>query len=532
MPADKDRILIALKDPGEVESLSGHLTRTGFDVTTTTDGAVALEAAIGQRPALLIVEPELPVIGGDRLFQILRNNPHTSNTPFLFISDKVTDIDNFRSGVDVFLLRPLNMEEVLGRVVRTIAASQADEDEPRDMEGKLSRISVADILQFLQLNKKQGELRIEAGASRGIVYLKGGHPYNAVVEGAEGHKALYRLLGWTEGRFEFVPKKISIARKIRTSAGSTIMEGIRQLDEFKKNKGSYPSPQSLVKPEVPASKLPRSLSPADREVFSLVGKGASVAEVVANSRRSDYEAYSALATLLARGMITLDKPGRGAAHSGADGEFLTRDQAISIREKLISRFTDSTEANFARIMVVAASGPLAASFIDSCSRIRGFKADMPAAGRPGGRDGPVAPIGEVASFTLYGGMDLVLFAVPMALGMGPVWNAFSTRLAGLVLVWDETGRGELSRLGAAKREVTLSTKAPVAHVYMGPRPGDKDEAFFKKELDLRPDEPVFYTGAGRAGGAGGAGGVGDGTIVSEALYSIFGKLLKGGYAAA
>ncbi|MFQ5465073.1 MAG: DUF4388 domain-containing protein [Thermodesulfobacteriota bacterium] len=522
MSIDKDRILIALKDTNEAEKLSGHLSRTGFDVAVAPDGALALEAAIGLPPALVMVDPDLPVIGGEMIFQILRNNPHTSGTPFLFISDAVADIKNFRTGVDAFLVRPLNVAELLDRVVRTITARQARGDEVREMEGKLSNISVADILQFLQLNRKQGELIIDSGPARGVVYLKGGNPYNATVEGAEGYKALYRLLGWTEGRFEFIPKGVSVTRKIRTGAEGAIMEGLRQLDEFKKKKSSLPAPETIVEPQVPASRLPRDLPPAAREAFALVGGRATVADVVAGSRRTDYEAYQALATLISKGLVAPAKPGRARA-AGA-GELLTRDQAIGLREKIISRFADSPEANFARIMVLATSGPLVASFMDSCAMIKGFKvAPRPAPGRA--QAATAALVGEIAELTLYGGMDLVVFAVPTPVGMGPIWNAFSTRLAGLVLLWDKEGTGELARLAEAKREIALQTGSPVAHVYMGAGPGDKEEAAFRKALNIRSNEEVFHSrpaGAGKAEGEG----------VSEALYSIFARLLKEGRATA
>ena len=524
MSIDKDRILIALKDPDEAERLSGHLSRTGFDVAVAPDGAVALESAIGRPPALVMVDPDLPVIGGERIFQILRNNPHTSNTPFLFISDAVADIKNFRTGVDAFLVRPLNVAELLDRVVRTITARQAHSDEVRDMEGKLSNISVADILQFLHLNKKQGELIIDSGPVRGVVFLKGGNPYNAAVEGAEGYKALYRLLGWTEGRFEFIPKEVSVTRKIRMGAEGAIMDGLRQLDEFKKKKPSLPQPETVVEPRVPASKLPKNLPPAAREAFALVGRRAAVAEVVAGSKRTDYEAYQALATLLGKGLIAPVKPGR--ARAASSGELLTRDQAISVRERLITRFADSPGANFARIMVLATSGPLVASFMDSCAVIKGFRV-VP---RPARAAAAAALVGEIAEFTLYGGMDLVVFAVPTLAGMGPLWSAFSTRLAGLVLLWDEEGAGELTGLAEAKREIALSTAAPAAHVYMGARLGAREEAAFRKALKIGPAEEVFHSPPEARGGEGEEGVDCDG--VPEALYSIFAALLKEGRATA
>ena len=106
------KILLALREGEELGIFTRFLADQGFDVAAATDGATALELAIGTHPALVITDPELGVISGERIFQIIRHNPNTSRIPFLFISDSVSDIKGFHTGVDVFLLRPLNLDEV------------------------------------------------------------------------------------------------------------------------------------------------------------------------------------------------------------------------------------------------------------------------------------------------------------------------------------------------------------------------------------------------------------------------------------
>lgn len=510
---EEKHIIIALTDAAETRMFSDHLAKEGYGVSGAKDGAAALEMAIQNVPSLLIVEPELPVIGGERLFQILRHNPHTSRIPFLFISDDVTDIKHFRTGVDVFLLRPLNFDEVDARIRQTLSIKDGRTPDSKDIEGKLSHMSVPDILQFLQLNNKEGELRVSSGTSTGTVYVKDGQVFNAIVDGVEKEKALFRLLALGEGKFEFLPRQISITRKIRTSTGNMLMEGMRQLDELRKRKDEFPDPDTLVAATVAPDGAPKDLPPVAFEVLRLADEYPKVGEIVDRSLYPDYEVYKAVSVMLSKGLLEKKE---GAAAPGVPEEFLTNDQAISIREKVITRFTDMVNVSYGRIMVIATSARQVKAFIDACRRIRGFTINPRTA--PGDKT-EALPLGEVATFKLYGGMDLVIFAIPGIRDMGPVWNGFSTNLIGLITLWDDAGTAELKNLAAAKKAILARSRVPIAHIYEGSSPTDEDSAFFKRTLGLKADDPIFHMEPG------------DRSTVAEALYSIFSKLLKEEFAA-
>lgn len=506
---DKDRILIALKDEGDVKVFKKHMSDFGLEVNVAKDGAMALELAIETVPALVVAEPELPVIGGEKVFQILRNNPHTSKIPFLFISDNVTDIKNFRTGLDVFLLKPFNMDEVKGRIAQTLSRKEGLSPDSRDIEGKLSHMSVADILQFLQLNNKEGELRVVSGTNVGTVYVKEGQIFNSIVDGVEKEKALFRLLGWTDGTFEFIPRQISITKKISASTGNLLMEGMRQIDEFRKHAEKFPDPDNLVTPKLTADKLPAKTPQLVREIFDMVDSCPKIGEIVERCSHTDYEVYKAISSMISHGILNEEKP-EGSA-GGASEDFLTNDQAISIREKIISRFTNMVDVSFARILLLATSGSVINSFIDDCRRIKGFKINQRTTG---GEAVDSNPVGEVATFKLYGGMDLVLFSVPNIKDMGPVWKSFSTNLIGVVLLWDKEGMQEMKDLAEAKKELVIKHKVPVVHIFTGDKGNEDDSTFIRKTFELKSDEPVFYLDSA------------DSSTVTEALYSLFTRLLK------
>lgn len=503
---DRHKVLIGIQDEAEAAALSGFLTGLGLETIIATDGAKALELAMQEAPSVIAVDTALPVLNGQRLFHILRNNSHTSRVPFLFISESVIDVKGFRAGVDIFLIRPLNPEETYGRIRQALSARGSMGS--KEIEGRLSQMSLADMLQFLHLNRKEGELKVSSGDKTGSIYIKEGSIHNASVESTEREKALFRMLQWTDGRFEFIPRAVTAPKKIRSATENLLMEGMRQMDELRSKQEQFPSPDSVLKLKIDPATLPEGLQPIIYELVGLVRSSARVRDLVERSHSTDYDVYKAISSLVAKGVFEESRP----AGATVEQEFLTTDQMISIREKIMGRFADITGLNFGKILVLATSAGLVAEFIKECRNIPGFSFNTKSAFPD---IALVNPLGEVGSFRLYGGMDLILYSVPTVKSMGPLWRAFTSNLVGLVLIWDEEGASSIKELAAAKRDITGLRRAPSVHVVKG----GIDEAACARELGLKDDERLFRLGAKEKDG------------VSEVFYSLFENLIKDDYAA-
>ncbi len=509
----KNSILLALKGSEEIKAFSAYLSGLGFDVKPARDGAHALELAVRDVPSLIIAEIDLPVIGGEKVFQILRNNPHTASVPFLFVSDAVTDIKGFKAGVDIFLIKPVKLEELYGRIRQTLSARGGGALSTKEIEGKLSHMSLADILQFLHLNRKEGELKLAANDRTGSIYLKDGQIYNASTAGVEKEKALFRLLQWNDGKFEFIPGAVTAQKKIKDAAGNLLMEGMRQMDEFKKNMDQFPHRDTLIKAKLGSGSLPKNLQPIIYEIIQLSAAYPKVEDLVEHCTYPDYEVYMTLSSMIGRGILEEKEVRAGA---GERQEFLTHDQMISIREKIISRFSDIFNLNYGKIFILSTSGRAVNLFIESCGRIPGFSSGGSSSFANIANDNP---LGTVARLKLYGGMELLLFSIPEAKHMGPIWKAFSTNLIGLIVLWDDGGANALKELSAAKREILLKRQVPAMHVYAGDGVPAGGEAGFRNELSLKPDEPVFRLNA-------------EDPVAAEVFYGLFSKLIKDDFVAA
>ena len=504
---EKFKTLIALNDEEEAAAFTEYLTGMGFEALRASDGAQALELSIQEVPAIIVVDTNLPVIGGQKLFQILRNNPHTSRVPFLFISDSVADIKGFRAGVDIFLARPLNLEETYARIRQTL--SDRGSTAAKVIEGKLSHMPLPDLIQFLHLNRKEGELKVTSGGKTGSVLMKEGNICNATLEGAEREKALFRMLQWAEGGFEFTPGPVTSPKKIKGATGSVLMEGMRQFDEFRKRQDEFPGPKAILKLKVDPDSLPKGLQPVIHEIVQLVRANPRVFDLVERCHYPDYEVLRTISSMLAKGVLEEEK----GDEEGPAEEFLTTDQMISIREKIMGRFADITGLNYGKILIASTGSAVMADFLNECRKIPGFSTNQKSALE---EIALVNPLGEAGSFRLYGGMDLVLFSIPTVKNMGPLWRAFCTGLAGLILLWDDEGEGKVADLAAAKRDILLKRRVPVAHAYSG---GGIDLAACRKELGLKSTDPMFAFAPGEK------------DAVHGVFYSLFGNLVKEDYAA-
>ncbi len=487
MKDKKENILLALVEKEDIESFSGFLKERGFATSVATDGARAMDMAINEPPALVIIDLKLPVIDGERLFQILKNNPNTSRIPFLFISDTHQEIRGFRTGTDIFLTKPFQWEELHESIRQALAfgrekAAIGD----KDIQGNLSQMSLVDLLQVLHFNKKEGELVVTSfEGESGIIYIKDGQLYNAILGETEKEKALFRLITWKDGTFEFRPKPVNTPQRLGSTTGNLIMEGVRQIDEFEKAKHLFPDKHSLLKTRVNTATLPKGLKPIIYEILFLVEYYPRVGDLVDHCSFPDYEVYTTLMSLINRRILVEVR--KLKEEKEFSEEFVSPTLAIRIKEKVINRWADMLSINSGKVFLVATSDELIKEFILACKNLPDFHINKALLSSDDG-----LLLGDVGELRLYGGMDIVLFSIPPVRDMMPMIRAFSNNLVGVILLWDEKTEGGVAHLMESRKEILSIRAVPVLYVY-GDRKPLKSSAILKYRslFNMREDETLF-----------------------------------------
>lgn len=128
----KKRLLIVDDEPNLLRAVDAVLRNEGFETSTARSGREALLSVAQNIPDLIVSDVRMPGMDGYALARRLRSSPTYALIPIVFLSakDEMRDrIEGFRSGVDVYLTKPFEPDElvaviknILQRVEQTRAA--------------------------------------------------------------------------------------------------------------------------------------------------------------------------------------------------------------------------------------------------------------------------------------------------------------------------------------------------------------------------------------------------------------------------
>lgn len=210
--------------------------------------------------------------------------------------DKIPDLENLEENPDLDL--------------------QLDEEEPapkssKPMTGDLSSMGLSDLLQNLHQNKKTGVLTLHNNSSSGKIFIREGSLLGAESDKAKGLKAMYRMLTWKSGDFEFQPmaaeEVITDQDPIADSVESILMEGFRQYDELRKIQKVLPQAEDQLvlesQLEVPISKL----HPKVLDMVQLIINHKKMKTVLDLSPLSDLESSKIVFYLIKKKVIRVEK---------------------------------------------------------------------------------------------------------------------------------------------------------------------------------------------------------------------------------
>ena len=114
-------VLLAEDEPNIVESLTFLLERAGFQISVVSDGRQALESALEQQPAVLVLDLMLPELDGYEVLRRLRADPKGEYLPVLMLTAKGQRIDRetaLECGADLFMTKPFANAEITAAVTK------------------------------------------------------------------------------------------------------------------------------------------------------------------------------------------------------------------------------------------------------------------------------------------------------------------------------------------------------------------------------------------------------------------------------
>lgn len=111
-----DTILIVDDDEHIVELAKMYIEVEGFKATSATDGKIALTRILAEKPALVVLDINLPSMDG---WEICRRVRAESDVPIIMLTARTDDIDRIvglELGADDYLTKPFNPRELVARI--------------------------------------------------------------------------------------------------------------------------------------------------------------------------------------------------------------------------------------------------------------------------------------------------------------------------------------------------------------------------------------------------------------------------------
>lgn len=122
------KILYVEDNEDNVYMLRRRLAKLGYDVIVAGDGQKGVEAAIREKPDLILMDLGLPVLSGWEAAQRLKSSADTKPIPIIALSAHALDGEREKAlaaGCNEFETKPIDLTRLLEKVARLLAAKDA-----------------------------------------------------------------------------------------------------------------------------------------------------------------------------------------------------------------------------------------------------------------------------------------------------------------------------------------------------------------------------------------------------------------------
>ena len=239
------KVLLVDDNPMVLGMLRDALTPLAH-VTTAGDGADALLKAVEDVPDLLVSDYRMPGMDGRQLVEKLKGRPATAGVSVVLLATK-SDISEKLAlqdhPADDFVEKPFFLKEAtqrIKRVIDKIALEKMAKTSSSDglVRGSLTQMNVIDLVQSLEMGRKSCLLALTQNDDRCEMYFSQGQVSHAVYGSLTGDPAVFKVLRWTGGNFQINFSGKSNQQSTTLNTQGLLMEGLRLLDESRRDGGS------------------------------------------------------------------------------------------------------------------------------------------------------------------------------------------------------------------------------------------------------------------------------------------------------
>lgn len=311
----KQSILLIDPNTRSLSVMEPSLRKFGYEVQCAMGLPQAKSYMELSPPDLIVTEVALEGRGakdqeGVELCKALKADPKFAEIPVIFVSDQEeARVLSLNAGAETFLLKPVYMGELKTVIEAALKRRQRVSLEHSSGDrffGRLEEMGLLDLLQVIDVSRRSGELQIEHRGQRGKLSFKDGQLLDAQMGHLSGTDAIYRLLTWEFGQYEFDFNASPKVRRIELSIAQVKEEGLKRLDEWNQMCGQLPSLDTVLRVDQAAIKnrgTGEALSAEMTVLLNLFDGRRTMQEVIDQANLPDLKVLNAMTSLYFEGLV-------------------------------------------------------------------------------------------------------------------------------------------------------------------------------------------------------------------------------------
>lgn len=410
-PEMRTRILVVDDSPTIRKVVSRILSDRGYETTSAENGEQAL-ARLREAPVdLVLTDFVMPKMNGYQFCREVRADPNLRSLPVVLMSakgDKIRGQFVQQTGAIDAITKPFDPLALIAVIENALArhegsgppsppasaerngkgkgkeisaphrvsmpsifprSEEADSEKHAALSGDLSCVSIAEVLQLLELQRQTGALALTSGEKRIALYLRNGRLDLAIGRGLDGSfrlgralvrqgaisrealdaflekrtdssrllgdalvqealiteeqvrqaltaqtsELVYEIVNWKSGRFTFIRDATSpeaTLAQLDLVPGGILMEGFRRVDEWQLIEGSFDFDDVLQRDPLAIDRMAElaELTPAERTVLECVDGQRAVRQIVELVPASTFDVCKILHQFLSSRLVRRHQP--------------------------------------------------------------------------------------------------------------------------------------------------------------------------------------------------------------------------------
>ena len=113
------KILVVDDEPNIIQAIQDRLEKKDYTVCTAANGKEGLEAALSQKPDLILLDVMMPLMDGHEMLEALRKHPDGRNCMVIMLTARSQNEDIVRSNacnVNSYIVKPFDLGELLEKI--------------------------------------------------------------------------------------------------------------------------------------------------------------------------------------------------------------------------------------------------------------------------------------------------------------------------------------------------------------------------------------------------------------------------------